>query len=99
MSAYYTRQDICFTIINDLPEAQEFKSINILEPSVGAGNFLPLLIKKYKEVPEVNIDLVDIDKEVIKVLKILTKSLEIPKNININFINSDFIFHKFPKPH
>lgn len=62
MSAYYTRQDICFTLINDLPEAQESKSVNILEPSVGSGNFLPLLIKKYKEVPEVNIDLVDIDK-------------------------------------
>lgn len=97
MSAYYTRQDICFTIINDLPEAQEFKSINILEPSVGSGNFLPLLIKKYKEVPEVNIDLVDIDKEVIKVLKTLVKSLDIPKNISINFINADFIFHKFSK--
>jgi len=97
MSAYYTRQDICFTIIKDLPEAQNFKSINILEPSVGAGNFIPLLIKKYKEVPEVNLDLMDIDKETIKVLKVLLKSLDIPKNINLNFITDDFIFHKFTK--
>lgn len=97
MSAYYTRQDICFTIINDLPEAQKFKTINILEPSVGAGNFIPLLIKKYKEIPEVNLDLMDIDKEAIKTLKVLLKTLNVPKNININFINDDFIFHIFTK--
>lgn len=97
MSAYYTRQDVCFDVIKDLPEPQEFKSINILEPSVGAGNFIPLIIKKYKSVQEVNIDLVDIDKEAIKVLKVLLKSLEIPKNIKINFIIDDFIFHKFNK--
>jgi DNA (cytosine-5)-methyltransferase 1 len=97
MSAYYTRQDIVFTIINDLPEAQDFKTINILEPSVGAGNFIPLIIKKYKGVPEVNIDLVDIDKEAIRTLKVLLKTLDIPKNININFINDNFIFHKFSK--
>jgi len=97
MSAYYTRQDICFTLINDLPEAQEFKSINILEPSVGAGNFIPIIIKKYKNVSEVNIDLIDIDKEAIKVLKVLLKTLEIPKNIKINFITDDFILHKFNK--
>ncbi|PJE81682.1 restriction endonuclease [Candidatus Pacearchaeota archaeon CG10_big_fil_rev_8_21_14_0_10_32_42] len=97
MSAYYTRQDVCFNIINDLPEPQEFKSLNILEPSVGAGNFIPLIIKKYKSVTEVNLDLVDIDKEAIKVLKVLLKSLDIPKNIKINFITDDFIFHNFNK--
>lgn len=38
MSAYYTSQDICFSIIKDLPEAKEFNDfINILEPSVGGG--------------------------------------------------------------
>jgi len=97
MSAYYTRQDICFNIINELPEPQEFKSINILEPSVGAGNFIPIIIEKYKDVPEVNLDLMDIDKEAIKILKILLKTLDIPENIKINFINDDFIFHNFEK--
>ena len=40
-AAYYTRQDICFTVIKDLPDALNYNSIKILEPSVGAGNFLP----------------------------------------------------------
>lgn len=90
-SAYYTRQDICFTVVKDLPDASNYSSIKILEPSVGAGNFLPLLIEKYKSVPNVNIDVIDIDKNSIDILKILIKKLEIPQNIKINFLNEDFL--------
>ena len=60
-AAYYTRQDICFSIVNNLPDAKEYSTINILEPSIGVGNFLPALIAKYSEVTNVNIDVVDID--------------------------------------
>lgn len=94
MSAYYTSQDICFTMINDLPEPENYDSIRILEPSVGSGNFLPLLIKKYKDVPDVTIDLIDLDKEVLDLLKSLLKVIDVPNNIKINFINQDFIFYK-----
>jgi DNA (cytosine-5)-methyltransferase 1 len=90
-AAYYTRQDICFTIIKDLPDASKYESLFILEPSVGAGNFLPLLIEKYKTVKNVEIDVVDIDENAIKTLKILLKKLKVPKNIRINLINSDFL--------
>lgn len=90
-AAYYTRQDICFTVIKDLPDASRYSKIKILEPSVGAGNFLPLIIKKYKTVPSVEIDVIDIDKNAIDVLKILIRKLEIPKNIRINFLNEDFL--------
>ncbi len=90
-AAYYTRQDICFTMVKDLPDASNYSSIRILEPSVGAGNFLPLLIEKYKSVPNVDIDLIDIDKNAIDILKILIGKLEIPQNIKINFLNEDFL--------
>lgn len=90
-AAYYTRQDICFTVIKDLPDASNFSSLRILEPSVGAGNFLPLLIEKYKSVPEVQIDLVDIDPNAIEILKVLVQKLNIPDNFKINFINEDFL--------
>lgn len=92
-AAYYTRQDICFTIVKDLPNASKFERLSILEPSVGAGNFLPLLIEKYKTVKEVEIDLIDIDKNAIEVLKLLVKKLDTPKNISLNFINADFLLH------
>ncbi len=90
-AAYYTRQDICFTVIKDLPDATKYEHLSMLEPAVGAGNFLPLLIEKYKTVKEVEIDVVDIDKEAIEVLKILIKKLAVPQNIKINFINTDFL--------
>lgn len=92
-AAYYTRQDICFTMIKDLPDASKYEELKILEPSVGVGNFLPLLIEKYKTVNSVEIDVVDIDGNAIDILKILIKKLEIPENITINFINEDFLFY------
>lgn len=94
-SAYYTSQDICYSVIKDLPEAKEFKQLRILEPSIGVGNFLPLLIEKYKTVSKVAIDVVDIDENSINTLKLLLKTLVVPQNFTINIINADFLLHKF----
>lgn len=94
-AAFYTRQDICYSIIKDLPHSDNYKSLKILEPAIGVGNFLPLLIKKYKKVSEVNIDVVDIDKNSIFTLKLLLKSLKIPGNFKINYIVDDFLLHDF----
>lgn len=92
-AAYYTRQDICFTVVKDLPDASRFQAIKILEPSVGAGNFLPLLIEKYKTVPSVEIDVMDIDENAIDVLKLLVRKLAPPRNVEINFLVGDFLLH------
>lgn len=94
-AAYYTRQDVCFTVVKHLPDASCFRTIRILEPSVGAGNFLPLLIKKYRSVDSVTIDLIDIDKNILNVLKLLLDKLDVPENITINLINDDFLLHNF----
>ncbi len=94
-AAYYTRQDICYTIIKDLPEMKNAKSLRILEPSIGVGNFLPLLFQKYKAIPKVEIDVVDIDSNSLETLKLLLKTIDMPKNFNINFINADFLLHEF----
>lgn len=96
-AAYYTRQDICFSIIKNLPDAKDYTTLNILEPSIGVGNFLPILINKYKSVPNVNIDVVDIDKNSIDLLKELIKKIDVPNNITINYINADFLLHSFDK--
>lgn len=94
-AAYYTRQDICFSIVNNLPDAKEYSTINILEPSIGVGNFLPALIAKYSEVPNVNIDVVDIDSNSLEILKVLLEKIAMPDNIHINFINADFLLFTF----
>lgn len=97
-AAYYTRQDICFSIVKNLPEAKEYNTeLNILEPAIGVGNFLPTVIQKYSSVPIVNIDVVDIDSSSINILKELVKKINIPSNIHINYINADFLLYKFEK--
>ena len=68
-----------------------------MEPAIGVGNFLPVLINKYKSVPHVTIDVVDIDNQSIEILKALVESLAIPANISINYINDDFLLHDFDK--
>lgn len=95
-AAYYTRQDICYTIIKNLPELKELgQDVRILEPSVGVGNFLPTLIRKYENARTVTIDVVDININSIETLRALLGKLNIPENIHINFVNDDFLLHDF----
>lgn len=96
-AAYYTRQDICFSIINNLPDAKNFSVLSILEPSIGVGNFLPCLIEKYSTVSNVNIDVVDINPSSVELLKEMLKHMSIPENVEINFIEGDFLLHDFNK--
>lgn len=96
-AAYYTRQDLCFSIVRNLPDPKRYSTLNILEPSIGVGNFLPMIIKKYAEVPCVNIDVVDIDSNSICILKALVEKLSVPDNIHINYIVDDFLLHGFDK--
>lgn len=96
-AAYYTRQDICFGIVNNLPDAKNFSSLSILEPSIGVGNFLPCLIEKYTAVSNVTIDVVDINPSSIELLKEMLKHMSVPENIDINFIQGDFLLLNFNK--
>ncbi len=96
-AAYYTRQDICYTIIKNLPDAKNYDILSILEPAIGVGNFLPTLIQKYEGVPQVNIDVIDIDANSIEILKALVAKLNVPANIHINYICADFLLYNIDK--
>jgi DNA (cytosine-5)-methyltransferase 1 len=96
-SAYYTRQDICYSIVKNLPDAKEYTHLKILEPSIGVGNFLPSLLNKYKSVAKLEIDVVDIDIKSIEILKCLVAKLNIPNNVIINYINADFLIYNFQR--
>lgn len=96
-AAYYTRQDICYSIIKNLPDFDGLTELNILEPAIGVGNFLPILIRKYQSIKIVNIDVVDIDSASIGVLKALMLTIGIPDNVRLNYINDDFLLHNFEK--
>lgn len=96
-AAYYTRQDVCFAIVNNLPDAKNFSSLSILEPSIGVGNFLPSLFEKYASVPRVEIDVVDINPASLEILKEMLHHISIPENFTINFINADTLLFSFEK--
>lgn len=58
---------------------------------------MPLLFKKYASIPHVEIDLIDIDNNSLDRLRLLLKATPIPKNVELNFINADFLLHDFEK--
>jgi DNA (cytosine-5)-methyltransferase 1 len=94
-SAFFTRKDIAYSVVKDLPELKRKKKIRILEPSVGIGNFIPLLIEKYEDKDEVIFDLVDIDSNSFVVLINILEKLKLSKKFKFNFINDDFLTHNF----
>ena len=89
-AAFYTNKFIVNEIMGSLPTFSK-DEIRILEPSVGAGSFLPFLFKKYEDIPHVILDVVDIDSDSLETLDIMLEKLDIPKNITINRICHDFL--------
>ena len=95
-AAYYTNKFIVNEIFKRLPDFEK-DEVNILEPSVGVGNFLPFIFKKYEGMKKVNIDVVDIDEKNLQVLKLLLQEQRKPVNVNLNFINEDMLLYNFVK--
>jgi DNA (cytosine-5)-methyltransferase 1 len=89
-AAFYTNKFIVNEIMGRLPDISK-DEIRILEPSVGAGNFIPFLIKRYENVGKVILDVVDIDKDSIESLKLILEKISIPDNFTINIICQDFL--------
>ena len=94
-AAFFTNKSIITEILKQLPNFDNNETLRILEPSVGIGNFLPLIIQKYIHIPRLVIDVVDIDVNILNVLKKLMSYEKVPKNITINYINDDFLLHRF----
>ena len=95
-AAYYTDQIILDNLEKELPHIDK-KTIHILEPSAGVGNFLQVIIDKYSYADQLIIDMNDIDENSIEVNQILNRYRNIPNNVTINYTNYDFISTKFDK--
>ncbi len=92
--AFYTNKFIVNDVMNHLPEFGK-QCIRILEPSVGVGNFLPFLFKRYSSVPHVELDVLDIDETSIGLLRLLLAKIGIPANFSVNVICDDFLTREF----
>lgn len=93
-SAYYTNKHIISEIFNELPLLDK-EEIRILEPSVGVGNFIPFLFRKYESINKVYLDVIDIDEKNLEILKCLLEKQRIPSNFVINFICADALTYNY----
>lgn len=89
-AAYYTEKGTLTHIFEQLPYIDK-ECITILEPSVGTGNFIPFLIKKYSYAKRLIIDVIDIDEETLKIADHLWKRHIFPSNVEINIICADYL--------
>jgi DNA (cytosine-5)-methyltransferase 1 len=89
-SAFLTRLDIASVLVNSLPELKSKKTIRILEPSVGAGSFIPLIAAKYLD-RNVELDVLDIDPLSLESARKLSSELGLEPNIKIRFMQADFL--------
>ncbi|GAA8338028.1 hypothetical protein HpNP142_00650 [Helicobacter pylori] len=94
-SAYFTNPFIINEIAKLLPSFKQ-ESVTIIEPSVGCGNFLSALFKKYASVKKVYLKCIDIDKNSLEILEILYKDC-IPNNFEMELICTDFLTYECGK--
>lgn len=94
-AAFYTNKFIVNEIMSRLPSFGK-DEVHILEPSVGAGSFIPFLIKRYEDVGHVILDVVDIDEDSVETLKLILEKIKIPHNFTINVICHDFLTLDIP---
>jgi len=94
-AAYFTNKSLITEIIKNLPVCEK-NEINIIEPSVGVGNFVPLILRKF-ESKKINLDVVDINPDSLEIAKLLMENYKVNENVKINFINADFLLMKIEK--
>lgn len=92
-AAFYTNKFIVNEIMGQLPTFSK-NEIRILEPSVGAGSFVPFLFKLYENIPHVILDVVDIDQESLEAFDLLLNKIGIAHNFTVNRICHDFLTWK-----
>lgn len=92
-AAFFTSKTLITEMMKALPDSDK-DTVRILEPSVGVGNFLPLIIKKF-ESKNIILDVVDIDPNSLDIAKMIMKNYQIPQNCTVNYITADFLLHNF----
>lgn len=94
-AAYFTNKSLITEIIKNLPTTEK-ETVSILEPSVGVGNFIPLILRKFEN-KKINLDVIDINADSLEIAQLLISKLYLKDTITINFINADFLLYEFNK--
>ncbi|MBE6616629.1 MAG: DNA (cytosine-5-)-methyltransferase [Ruminococcaceae bacterium] len=91
-AAFYTNKALITEMVKLLPDVEK-DTIYILEPSVGVGNFIPMIAKRYAG-KKIVFDLVDIDPSSLEIAKRLLQKYRL-LNCEFNYICDDFLTHQF----
>ena len=89
-AAYYTDPET-LNILKEFLPIIEKSEIRILEPSVGVGNFIQIIIDKYKHASKLTIEVNDIDSKSIEITKALNVYRVVPDNVEIIYSVGDFL--------
>ncbi len=92
-AAFFTSKTLITEMMKSLPDTDQ-QTVRILEPSVGVGNFIPLILKKF-EGKKIILDVVDIDEHSLEIARLILENYNIPQNCIINYISDDFLLHEF----
>lgn len=94
--AFYTPQSVVFNSLKKINvDNIDEKSLNILDPSVGCGSFLPAIINLFDR-KKINLTLIDIDVKTINELKDIINLIPFnANNVSLSFVCTDFLCHNF----
>lgn len=94
-AAFFTNKTLVTDILKHIPSISS-NTITILEPSVGVGNFILPILRRFED-KKVLLDVVDVDKNSLSVLKLIMKRIkkEVSTDFEINFINDNFLLNDF----
>ena len=93
--SFYTPQSVIYDCLKSVTDYNK-KTVRILEPSVGGGNFIIPIISKFYNTEKLYLDIVDINDEVLSDTLAEIKKYNIdPDKVIINPINCDFIDFNF----
>ena len=91
--AFFTNKSLLNRVFMELPEIDK-DEIRVIEPSVGAGNFLPYIVKRYEDKKSIIIDVFDINEYMIEALKALVERYNFGPNVTINYYVEDTLLHE-----
>lgn len=97
LAAFYTQPAAAAAVIEGLSNSFRGKEISILEPSAGAGAFIPELIHEFQFSLKVNLDLVEIDPDAARKLKRVLSKLDLPSQFSVRVICADFLTMDLPR--
>lgn len=94
--AYFTNKSLLNRVFMELPDIDK-DEIHIIEPSVGAGNFLPYVVKRYEDKKAIYIDVFDINSYMIDALKAIVEKCDFGNNVHIAYHVEDTLTHQCGK--